>query len=46
MFPLLFGDARYASIAAEDQGRVIAANQHNSDWKYGKRDGPTTEFSA
>jgi uncharacterized protein YbjT (DUF2867 family) len=25
MFPLPFGDARYAPIAAEDQGRVIAA---------------------
>jgi NAD(P)H dehydrogenase (quinone) len=25
MFPLPFGDARYAPIAAEDQGRIIAA---------------------
>jgi hypothetical protein len=37
MFPLPFGDARYVSIAAEDQGRVIAANQHSGDWKYGSQ---------
>lgn len=30
MFPLPFGDARYAPIAAEDQGRVIAAILNDS----------------
>src|SRR5258708_35585483 len=30
MFPLPFGDARYAHIAAEDQGRVIAAILNDS----------------
>src|SRR5271167_4962815 len=29
LFPLPFGDARYAPIAAEDQGRVIAAILNN-----------------
>jgi hypothetical protein len=30
MFPLPFGDARYAPIAEEDQGRVIAAILNDS----------------
>src|ERR1700738_4244687 len=36
MFPLPFGDARYAPIAAEDQGRVIAAILNDSAEHAGK----------
>lgn len=36
MFPLPFGDARYAPIAAEDQGRVIAAILNNPAEHAGK----------
>jgi uncharacterized protein YbjT (DUF2867 family) len=36
MFPLPFGDARYAPIAAEDQGRVIAAIVNNPAEHAGK----------
>src|SRR5271170_7287183 len=36
MFPLPFGEARYAPIAAEDQGRVIAAILHNPAGHAGK----------
>jgi uncharacterized protein YbjT (DUF2867 family) len=36
MFPLPFGDARYAPIAAEDQGRVIAAILKDSAEHAGK----------
>jgi NAD(P)H dehydrogenase (quinone) len=36
MFPLPFGDARYAPIAAEDQGRVIAAILHDPSAHAGK----------
>jgi NAD(P)H dehydrogenase (quinone) len=36
MFPLSFGDARYAPIAAEDQGRVIAAILNNPAAHAGK----------
>lgn len=35
-FPLPFADARYAPIAAEDQGRVIAAILHNPAEHAGK----------
>jgi len=35
-FPLPFGDARYAPIAAEDQGRVIAAILNDSAQHAGK----------
>ena len=36
MFPLPFGNARYAPIAAEDQGRVIAAILNDSAEHVGK----------
>jgi uncharacterized protein YbjT (DUF2867 family) len=36
MFPLPFGNARYAPIAAEDQGRVIAAILNDSAEHAGK----------
>lgn len=36
MFPLPFGDARYAPITAEDQGRVIAAILNNPAEHAGK----------
>jgi NAD(P)H dehydrogenase (quinone) len=36
MFPLPFGEARYAPIAAEDQGRVIAAILNNPGEHAGK----------
>jgi NAD(P)H dehydrogenase (quinone) len=36
MFPLPFGEARYAPIAAEDQGRVIAAILNNPAEHAGK----------
>jgi uncharacterized protein YbjT (DUF2867 family) len=36
MFPLPFGDARYSPIAAEDQGRVIAAILNDSAEHAGK----------
>ena len=36
MFPLPFGDARYAPITAEDQGRVIAAILNDSAEHAGK----------
>jgi len=40
VLPLAFGDARYAPIAAEDQGRVVAAILNNPGEHAGKIYGP------